>query len=201
MIKQVDQSHVSGTSFHGTTFTVSPKELLLAFPNFEPGCGKTTREWVFEFEGNVFALYDWKETSEYESGLPSYQDFWDRDYIELHIGSSQGAVEEQVFRKKISWQIADILFRKKYEILKVDKVFARSSGRSNSKLILRGPTPLGPEVSMCVARVWGRGDAQVFEKFGLATLPEDWKIQALEKLKQTSSKYREQFRTALLESL
>lgn len=201
MIKQVDSSRIAGTSFHGTEMIVCPKELITAFPDFEPGCGKTTREWVFDMDGQTFTLYDWKETSDYESGLPPYEEFWSQGYVKLHIGSRAGKAEELDFKRELQSHISDVLFYKRYELLRVEKVFARASGSRSSGLFLRGPSPLGTDVTLCVARVWRRGDSLVFDKFGLATVPDDWKIQTLEKLKQSSSKYREQFRAALLESL
>lgn len=54
-----------GTSLKGHLHGVTYAQLVKAFgqPVFNPedsGDGKVNFEWVFEYDGNVFTLYDWK---------------------------------------------------------------------------------------------------------------------------------------------
>lgn len=53
-----------GTSFHGSTFKATPKQLIEAIgeiTNGRSGDGKVTMEWVRELDnGQVVTVYDWK---------------------------------------------------------------------------------------------------------------------------------------------
>lgn len=52
---------------------------------------KVSGEWVFTSEdGDVVTLYDWKETSLYDSGLPSVEEFRTRNNICFHVGANSG---------------------------------------------------------------------------------------------------------------
>jgi hypothetical protein len=53
-----------GTSFHGSTFRATPKQLIEAIgeiTNGRSGDGKVTMEWVRELDNaEVITVYDWK---------------------------------------------------------------------------------------------------------------------------------------------
>jgi hypothetical protein len=55
---------IGGTSLKGHLYGVKYSELIEALgqPTFnqESGDGKTQFEWVFEFDGDYYTLYDWK---------------------------------------------------------------------------------------------------------------------------------------------
>lgn len=93
----------SGTSFHGQTISVKPKDLIAIFgSSFESDGYKVTCEWFFEDdEGNVFTLYDYKESSLYDKGLPS-PDELKNQVIEFHIGYADRAMRD-VAEELIIW--------------------------------------------------------------------------------------------------
>jgi hypothetical protein len=94
---------IIGTSFHSVYFDVNPSDLFLFFGDGElyyEGY-KTTKEWAFEYKGKVFTLYDWKSTSNYDESLMCPEDFWAQESVELHIGSSFGAIEEREFAEAL----------------------------------------------------------------------------------------------------
>ena len=53
-----------GTSFHGSTFVATPKQLIEAIgelTNGRSGDGKVTMEWIRELDSaEVITIYDWK---------------------------------------------------------------------------------------------------------------------------------------------
>ena len=57
-------SVISGTSLSGYLHNTQYSDLIEAFgePTFnqESGDGKIQFEWVFEFNGDIFTIYDWK---------------------------------------------------------------------------------------------------------------------------------------------
>lgn len=85
---------VHGTSLKGYLYNTTYADLIEAFgqPTFNEvnGDGKVQFEWVFEFNGEVFTLYDWKTydvkytinelTTWNIGGKTSYVDF--SDHIE-----------------------------------------------------------------------------------------------------------------------
>lgn len=106
MIRFDNTLNISGTSSNGVEVTLNPDLLSEVFPNYLGGGDKTTREWYFEFEGETFTLYDWKETSEYQSGLPAYSQFWSRDKVTLHLGSRSSYSQEVKFRDELLSNLA-----------------------------------------------------------------------------------------------
>jgi hypothetical protein len=52
------------------------------------GDGKVSTEWVFEGlkPGDVFTLYDYKETCAYDPSYPTVEAFRARDSYEWHVG-------------------------------------------------------------------------------------------------------------------
>jgi hypothetical protein len=69
---------------------------------------KVSGEWVFESEeGDVVTLYDWKETSLYDSGLPSVEEFRTRNNICFHVGANSGMVAHD-FIEWLESQLRDI---------------------------------------------------------------------------------------------
>jgi len=71
-------------------FVVKPKSLRDAFPRFIRVKGdRVTRFWYFVGpDGELMSLYDYKETSNYEDGAPSEDDFWNSEKeASLSIGA------------------------------------------------------------------------------------------------------------------
>jgi hypothetical protein len=86
MAKKTNQS-TNGTSFQDVTFKASVQQLTNVFgePDYGSNTGedKTNFEWVLETdEGNVFAIYDWKE----------YRELNLDETIEWHIGSNSRSI-------------------------------------------------------------------------------------------------------------
>lgn len=81
-----NNASVGGTSFHGVVIKVDPKKLIKALGSPIKGDYKISGQWVFKYEGAVFCIYDWKETSLYDDSLPTPEDFWCSDSVTLHIG-------------------------------------------------------------------------------------------------------------------
>lgn len=81
-------------------------EELFGEPTTE-GDYKISGEWVFEDdEGNVFTLYDWKETELYDSELPSVMKFRNSgERVEFHIGGRQSAVN---FTNWLQYQLSKL---------------------------------------------------------------------------------------------
>lgn len=83
------------TSYHGVEVSVNPEKLIETLGNKpSEGEGKITKEWWFLHAptGEVFSLYDWKQTSNYDSEFPSVNEFWSNDKVILHIGHSKSAI-------------------------------------------------------------------------------------------------------------
>lgn len=85
---------VGGTSFHNHTFKASKSQLMEAIgkPDWvdETPEDKTQNEWICETDdGDVFAIYDWKE----------YRVYGDDEMIEWHIGGHSGGVTRQAQRE------------------------------------------------------------------------------------------------------
>ena len=85
-MKKTNQS-TNGTSFQDVTFKASVQDLInvLGEPTIHDNTGKdkTNFEWVLETdEGNVFAIYDWKE----------YRELNLDETIEWHIGSNSRSI-------------------------------------------------------------------------------------------------------------
>ena len=85
---------VDGTSFHNHTFKASKTQLVEAIgkPDWvdETPEDKTQNEWICETDdGDVFAIYDWKE----------YRVYGDDEMIEWHIGGHSGRVTRQAQRE------------------------------------------------------------------------------------------------------
>ena len=78
----------NGTSFHGSTFKATPKQLVEAIgeiTNGRSGDGKVTMEWVRELDSaDVFTIYDWKY----------YRSIGMDEEIEWHIGGHNKNVTE-----------------------------------------------------------------------------------------------------------
>ena len=78
----------NGTSFYGSTFKATPKQLVEAIgeiTNGRSGDGKVTMEWVRELDSaDVFTIYDWKY----------YRSIGMDEEIEWHIGGHNKNVTE-----------------------------------------------------------------------------------------------------------
>lgn len=98
-IKINSKLDVYGTSFHGRIITVYPR-IFAQFmgDDYVSDDYKISREWVCEYKGKVYTVYDWKSTDLYANGLPCVQSFWSSDLAEhLHIGSKSSTLEESEF--------------------------------------------------------------------------------------------------------
>lgn len=79
---------------HASNFYVvaKPRELraALGVPDQTHGGTKLTAEWYFGDDmGNKYCLYDYKQTSEYQKGKPTPDEFWASDKMTcFHLSSS-----------------------------------------------------------------------------------------------------------------
>lgn len=70
---------------------------LLGDPNpYEGGDGKVSTEWTLSFRGEHFRVYDYKETSLYDSDLPSVREFRQLSSYDWHVGCSDKRFAAQV---------------------------------------------------------------------------------------------------------
>lgn len=96
-----EEDYSTGTSLKGYLHNTTYAQLIEAFgqPTYsqESGDGKVQFEWIFEFNGEIFTLYDWKTynvqytinelTTWNIGGHYSYVDF--SNYIEEVLNSKQ----------------------------------------------------------------------------------------------------------------
>jgi hypothetical protein len=82
-----------GTSFHGSTFIATPKQLVEAIgeiTNGRSGDGKVTMEWVRELDSaEVITIYDWKHRKKIEMD----------EEIEWNIGGRNKSATEEAKEK------------------------------------------------------------------------------------------------------
>ena len=81
--------NIHGTSFHNTTITIEPGVLIETFGASEGDDYKCAHEWSFlGQDGKPYTLYDYKQTSLYDSRLPDpLSPIYLNSKIEFHIGS------------------------------------------------------------------------------------------------------------------
>lgn len=88
------------------SFYCSPRDLAakLGDTSIVTDSYKVSREWVFlDARKNIYAVYDWKATSTYDSGLPSPDEFWGSDSpYEFYISTNFNLMDsaESVERAK-----------------------------------------------------------------------------------------------------
>jgi len=97
-----EEDYSTGTSLKGYLHNTTHAQLIEAFgqPTYTPedsGDGKVNFEWIFEFNGEIFTVYDWKTynvqytinelTTWNIGGKTSYVDF--SNYIEEVLNSKQ----------------------------------------------------------------------------------------------------------------
>jgi hypothetical protein len=97
-----EEDYSTGTSLKGYLHNTTYAQLIEAFgqPTYTPedsGDGKVNFEWIFEFNGEIFTVYDWKTynvqytinelTTWNIGGKTSYVDF--SNYIEEVLNSKQ----------------------------------------------------------------------------------------------------------------
>lgn len=101
MFKRNDEADICGTSLQGYV-TASYSKLVEMFgqPADGDGC-KVSTEWAFTDEsGNAVTLYDYKQTSMYDDGLPSVAEFRARSAYEWHIGAKSRDIA-QAFKAQV----------------------------------------------------------------------------------------------------
>lgn len=85
---------INGTSLKGYVTANYAKLVELFGESRDSDEYKVSGEWTFsDDEGNVFTLYDWKETSLYDSSLPSVAAFRQQDKAEFHVGGRGNAAD------------------------------------------------------------------------------------------------------------
>ncbi len=99
-------SDICGTSLKGEVLA-NYSELETLFGEPLEGDYKISGEWVFEdADGNVFTLYDWKETELYDEDLPSVRKFRaSKEPVSFHIGGRISAVD---FKNWLEYQLAKL---------------------------------------------------------------------------------------------
>ena len=78
-------------------------KLVKAFGKPQESDGyKVSGEWTFEDgrNGNIFTLYDWKETSLYDSEYPSVESFRQQKSANFHIGGDSDPTEFKAWMEK-----------------------------------------------------------------------------------------------------
>lgn len=95
---------VDGTSFHGDTISAPFQlisKLLGGAPNGKGDLYKVSAEWLLaDTETKLgVTVYDWKETSLYDSDNPSPAQLLEAGTVTWHVG----AVSAAVSRKFINW--------------------------------------------------------------------------------------------------
>lgn len=97
---------ISGTSLRGYV-VASYVELNELFGPPIDGEYKISGQWVFEDDdGNVFTLYDYKETDLYDSELPSVKKFRSsNNRIEFHFGGRGSSIE---FHNWLEYQLSKL---------------------------------------------------------------------------------------------
>lgn len=100
-------SNIDGTSLRGYVIASYPELEELFGDPLESDGYKISGEWIFEDgDGNVFTLYDWKETELYDSELPSVMKFRNSgERVEFHIGGRQSAVN---FTNWLQYQLSKL---------------------------------------------------------------------------------------------
>jgi hypothetical protein len=91
--ERVDDADISGTSLMGE-ISATYGELAEVLGKASGGDDyKVSGEWTFvSTEGEVFNVYDWKETSLYDSDLPSVQKFRkSTEPVMFHVGARRGS--------------------------------------------------------------------------------------------------------------
>ena len=97
-----EEDYSTGTSLKGYLHNTTYAQLIEAFgqPTYsqESGDGKVQFEWIFEFNGEIFTLYDWKTYDE---------SYTLEEYDRWHVGAKvySGDFEdliEQLVNKKIN---------------------------------------------------------------------------------------------------
>lgn len=94
MIHLTNGAYTDGTSFHGVEFSCDPLRVIGVFGRGGDGdrC-KTIQTWVFEFKGDIFTLYDYKENA---------TTYWTQPRVTLHIGSRVGEDKEREFKEALA---------------------------------------------------------------------------------------------------
>lgn len=116
-IKCNNNADRNGTSLQGY-ITLSFADLVATFGQPEESDGyKVSTEWTFEADnGQVFALYDYKDTNLYDKGLPSVEQFRALRSFEWHIGANgnsdieafKAAVVAAIAKRKSGMSILDL---------------------------------------------------------------------------------------------
>jgi hypothetical protein len=102
MKHQVLQGFPDGAGTHLVGYITTPltysQIAMLLGPSHDSDEYKVSCEWVIEFEDHKIAtIYDWKETSLYDSDLPDPEDIReDRHVPEWHIGGNNPDVVKRV---------------------------------------------------------------------------------------------------------
>lgn len=87
-------------------------------PNNEGDDYKVSTEWVFESDaGDVFTVYDYKETSLYDTGLPSVAVFRTQPEYEWHIGA-RDKISAQLFKAWLQSQVSPKSSSELFELAK-----------------------------------------------------------------------------------
>lgn len=86
--RTTDMSKANGTSLAFIGIDLSPKALIEMFGVPDMGDEfKVSGEYIFEGKnGEIFTLYDWKNTSMYDKEAPSPQALWQQDEVSFNIG-------------------------------------------------------------------------------------------------------------------
>lgn len=101
--KRVDMNQATGTSLVGY-FRATYKELFYLLGHPDDGDDyKVSTEWVVDWMGEVFTIYDWKSSSLYDPSYPSRKEIREDDNPRLwHVG---GFKDCEYFIQELHWTI------------------------------------------------------------------------------------------------
>lgn len=94
---KISTKNAGGTSLQGLV-TTSYSKLVEIFGEPQESDGyKVSSEWVVEDDnGNVLTIYDYKETSLYDSNNPSVEEFRELPECEWHIGGNNPSLADEL---------------------------------------------------------------------------------------------------------
>lgn len=95
MYKLNNEADLCGTSLKGYINLDHHKMVaLFGAPLAESDGYKVSTEWIFQdYHNRVFTVYDYKETSLYDEGNPSVEEWRNSGEQEYHVGARENADE------------------------------------------------------------------------------------------------------------
>lgn len=74
-------------------YTASYRELYALFGESSE-CDKSSTQWIVNYKGKNYSIYDYKETELYDEDLPSVEEFRSQESYNWHIGGWGERIDE-----------------------------------------------------------------------------------------------------------